>query len=275
MFKFNSLPILVGGAALGAIAFTALPSSASALHGYCAQGAQATAQCQDNNTNSPTANNPPQDFGFAISGNSTSTGDVLIDILIPNNEDSSPSALSFSLTGTVAATASLVSTTAYANNAFGLHNNPKFPDYLNAIPTTPDPSNASPANPLNNYLTPTQVLDPGATGFYVYQANLGSITLPGNSNNCASCDSTFSEDLSSSLALASHIVAFQNQGTSASPNWAATANSGGIFETTPAPPIGQGLPVALAVGGLLLGFKLWERGQRRRSLGTALPYAAA
>ncbi len=28
------------------------------------------------------------------------------------------------------------------------------------------------------------------------------------------------------------------------------------------PPIGQGLPVVLAVGGLLLGFKLWERGQK-------------
>jgi hypothetical protein len=43
----------------------------------------------------------------------------------------------------------------------------------------------------------------------------------------------------------------------------------------PAPPIGQGLPVVLAVGGLLLGFKLWERGQKRRSPETAIPHAAA
>jgi hypothetical protein len=43
----------------------------------------------------------------------------------------------------------------------------------------------------------------------------------------------------------------------------------------PAPPIGHGLPVVLAVGGLLLGFKLWERGQKRRSLETAVPHAAA
>jgi hypothetical protein len=43
----------------------------------------------------------------------------------------------------------------------------------------------------------------------------------------------------------------------------------------PAPPIGQGLPVVLAVGGLLLGFKLWERSQKHRSLGTVIPHAAA
>lgn len=43
----------------------------------------------------------------------------------------------------------------------------------------------------------------------------------------------------------------------------------------PAPPIGRGLPIVLAVGGLLFGLKLWERNQNRRSLGTALPDAAA
>jgi hypothetical protein len=48
-----------------------------------------------------------------------------------------------------------------------------------------------------------------------------------------------------------------------------------LAATVPAPPLGHGLPVALAVGGLLLGFKLWERGQKRRSLGTAIPHAAA
>jgi len=43
----------------------------------------------------------------------------------------------------------------------------------------------------------------------------------------------------------------------------------------PAPAIGHGLPGVLAIGGLLLGFKLWERGRKRRSLGTALAHAAA
>jgi hypothetical protein len=54
---------------------------------------------------------------------------------------------------------------------------------------------------------------------------------------------------------------------------------GGMTSTctgaVPAPPIGQGLPVALAIGSLLLGFKLWERSQKHRSLGTVIPHAAA
>jgi hypothetical protein len=42
----------------------------------------------------------------------------------------------------------------------------------------------------------------------------------------------------------------------------------------PAPLIGHGLPVVLAVGGLLFGAKLLERSKKRRSLGTAIPHAA-
>jgi hypothetical protein len=53
-------------------------------------------------------------------------------------------------------------------------------------------------------------------------------------------------------------------------------NSLVVGELLPAPPIGRGLPVLLAVGGLLFGAKLVERSKaRRRSLGTATPNAAA
>jgi hypothetical protein len=45
--------------------------------------------------------------------------------------------------------------------------------------------------------------------------------------------------------------------------------------SVPAPLIGHGLPVVLAVGGLLFGAKLLERSRKRRSFGTALPDAAA
>lgn len=47
------------------------------------------------------------------------------------------------------------------------------------------------------------------------------------------------------------------------------------YAAAPAPPIGRGLPVVLAAGGLLFGFRLRERNQKRRSLGTAFPHAAA
>jgi hypothetical protein len=42
----------------------------------------------------------------------------------------------------------------------------------------------------------------------------------------------------------------------------------------PAPLIGRGLPVLLAVGGMLFGARLWER-SKKRSLGTGVPHAAA
>ena len=44
--------------------------------------------------------------------------------------------------------------------------------------------------------------------------------------------------------------------------------------SVPAPPIGRGVPVCLAVSGLLFGAKLLERSKRRRSLGAAIPHAA-
>jgi hypothetical protein len=43
----------------------------------------------------------------------------------------------------------------------------------------------------------------------------------------------------------------------------------------PAPAIGHGLPVVLAVGGVLFGAKLLERSRKRRLFGAAIPHAAA
>jgi len=52
-------------------------------------------------------------------------------------------------------------------------------------------------------------------------------------------------------------------------------NSGGtlsnarFYNAVPAPAIGHGLPVILALGGLVFGAKLWERSKKRFSVGTA------
>jgi hypothetical protein len=54
-----------------------------------------------------------------------------------------------------------------------------------------------------------------------------------------------------------------------------TSCSGGFDPAAPAPPIGVGLPAVLAVGGMLCGACLLERSKKRRSLGTAMPRAAA
>jgi hypothetical protein len=45
-------------------------------------------------------------------------------------------------------------------------------------------------------------------------------------------------------------------------------------QVVPAPSIGRGLPVFLAVGGMLSGARLLARSRKRRSLGTAIPHAA-
>jgi hypothetical protein len=50
---------------------------------------------------------------------------------------------------------------------------------------------------------------------------------------------------------------------------------GTAMASVPAPLIGHGLPVVLAVGGLLFGAKIWEQSKSRRSFGTAIPRAVA
>src|ERR1700730_1634094 len=191
------------------------------LHGYCG----GAGQCIDNGTNSPTTNNPPINFGFTVSPGPASGSSFLIDVLVPNNE---PAPASFALTGTFSGTATLFSATPFTSGALDA--------YLGI--------SASPSNPIGAYLPSTQALDPGATGFFVFQVNLGAATLQGANNPNVSP----LENISPGLPLASYIVAFLNEGTAQSPSWVATANSGAIFETVrvPGPIVGAGLPGLIA-----------------------------
>jgi hypothetical protein len=52
------------------------------------------------------------------------------------------------------------------------------------------------------------------------------------------------------------------------------AATGWIDVSVPAPAIGHGLPVLLAVGGLLFGAFAWERSKKRSALETGMPQAA-
>ena len=200
-----SMPIGVVAGGLCLALFSA--PAAATLHGYCAPAAT---ECIDNGTNSPTMMNPPSQFGFTTSPG-PSTGDLFVDVLVPNNV-MNPSALSFALTGTLSGTASLFKATAWTGGQ------------LDAYLGTPI-SGAKPANPIGAFLPSTQALDPSATGFFVYQVDLGTATLQSPSNPNVSP----LENISPGLPLASYIVGFLNEGTATAPSFQATANSGAIF----------------------------------------------
>jgi hypothetical protein len=141
------------------------------------------------------------------------SGNLWVDILVPNNEESNPSKVSFPITGTLTGTATLVNTSAWFSGMLD--------SYLGI--------SANPANPIGAYLPSTQALDPGATGCYVYQVDLGTTMLqsPKNPNKSPL------ENVSGTLPLASYIVGFLNEGTSSAPSCQATANSGAIFAKVP------------------------------------------
>jgi hypothetical protein len=199
------------------------------LHGFCYSP---TPACTDDGTNTPTSTDPP-DFGFSGSGKSV-TGDYLIDLLIPDNILDAES-LSFSVSGTEGVTslgpfvASLFSTTAFTSGSLDT--------YLGL--------SASPADGLSNFLTATQALDPGATGYFVYQADLGAQTLLKQSEELSGPLLT----LNNPLPTGSFIDAFIDSGSPESTN----ANSGAIFETGTSTVPEPSYSLLLAAGVVLFG----------------------
>lgn len=215
---------LVSGATLllTCIAATSL-AHADALHGFCAGTTEA---CSDNGTNTVTNDTTP-DFGFwAASG--PSSGDLYLEFLVANNEAVDPFSVSFLTGGTGTVAASLFSTTAWTSGQLA--------DYLGF-----GSSNTNPSNPIGAYLPTTQAIDSGATGFYVYQAYMGNLTLGGS----ASTSPTFS--LSGALPWGSFIVGFLDP----PPSVTATANSGAILVS----PVPEPQTYAMLLAGLcLIGF---------------------
>lgn len=214
---------VLGVAVVAILVGLASGAQADTLHGFCTG-------CSDNGTNTPTTLNPPA-FGF--SGSAGVTGNFFLDILVPDNQDPSPSSISFSVSGDLTGTATLVSTTAWTSGF---------------LATYTGHTGASPANPIGAYLPSTQGVDPGAAGFFVYEADLGSATLghPGTGPNLS---------LGSSVPVGSYLVAFVKD--TSDDKVSATANSAAIFETGgPGTPTPEPSSIGLLGMGLvaLMGF---------------------
>jgi hypothetical protein len=106
---------------------------------------------------------------------------------------------------------------------------------------------ASPSNPIGAYLPASQTFQPTATGFNVFQANLGAATLQSPSNPNVSPLLNIAQN----LPFGSYIVGFLNTGTAGAPVWNATANSGAILVPEPTS--------LLLLGSGLAGIGLWRR----------------
>jgi hypothetical protein len=216
MYKLLSLALV-----MGTVGILCADTIGDPLHGYCA----GAGQCLDNGTNSPTSTNPPSDFGFTVSPG-PATGDLFVDILVPDNEQTGIT--SFVITGDLSGTATLFSATDWTSGMLD--------SYLGI--------SASPANPIGAFLPSTQTFDASATGFSVYQASLGSVTLNGASN-----PNVFPLlNLGSDLPTGSYIVGFFDENG----NEIATANSGAIFETGPPSSVPEPSYTLLLAGGILL-----------------------
>lgn len=223
--RIRNLLAVVGAMALGAA--MAGPASASALHGIC--NATTSGACVDNGANTPLDGST--EFGFTYSGKSSATGTFSLEILLPN-DDTAPASFSVTGIGNPGGTAAELS---------GVWTSGSLADFLGI--------SASPNNPIGAYLDSAEtVLNPGATGFYVYQLTLSDFTLPKNGGTAS-----YQFDAVGGLGAGSYIVGFLadsagcGSGTSKQSKECATANSGALLVTGPTVPPDVPEPGSLAL----------------------------
>jgi hypothetical protein len=236
------------------------------LHGYCYTP---TPACVTNGTVTPvnTALLSKLRFGFLLDPN-TNTGPYHIEVLIPDNV-ANATTFSYTLSGwttagrlalnlppDITATSTLVSTTEWNTGVLAdyLHTYTAVSNTIHGITNV----NSQPNNGIGAYITAqgTPLYDPGATGFYVYDFDLGTQTVYKDQTGPI-LKLTANGGTPTSLPLGSVIAGFIYLAGTAHP-WVATVNSSSLIEA-PEP-----ASLLLVTAGLLC-LSFFGRTKRRRA----------
>jgi hypothetical protein len=205
---------LIAAAGLAACAFVATPAAADTLHGYCF-----TTGCPDTGVSSPTSVNPPV-FTF-IADPGPQSGDFIIGILVPNDNNPPPSGFTIQDVNSLTTWNSVLlnSTTSWTSGKLGTYMTDNgFTDLTGGIDHS-----------VGGYLPITQHVDASATGFWVYEVDLGNQTLQTLANVNNGLELTFT----GTLPLGTWITGFLCTSSGDTTTCILTPNSATIIEEGP------------------------------------------
>lgn len=230
--------------ALAAVMFSCGAWAGPELHAFCYG---TTPSCTDNNTVTPTSASAPN-FGFWASSG-PATGDYQIAVLVPTNYAGAPS--SYTINWTIGASGPMHSaSTSELATAWTSGTLQQFLGY-----------STSPPNPLSSWLDSTAAVDPNATGYNVFMADLGPNTLQPENNDMNG--PLLSIGTLEPGTVITGFLGSPDPSTEGFDGWDAPS-SGALFEQGP-PPVSAPEPGALALFAAgLLGCTLFVK--RRRTV---------